>query len=212
VTTTSPAGERRRYDNTLRRERAAQTRRRIVSAGAELLSASSIRDWRTVTMRAVAERAGVNQRTVYRHFPNERALRDAVLHHIEQEAGIDLSRMRLEDVADVAARVFRSLSRYAPPTRSALDPTLEEAKQRQQDALLAAVSAHTQGWPPEDRTLVAAAFDILWAPASYERLLLNWGLDPEEAIGAATWVIGLVEDAIREGRRPANAKGHRSPR
>src|SRR5690606_23228727 len=58
----------RRYDSALRRERALATRARIVTAGCELLQASSLRDWRGVTIRAVAERAGVNERTVYRHF------------------------------------------------------------------------------------------------------------------------------------------------
>src|SRR3546814_2683945 len=68
--------ERRSYDSTLRRERAALTRDRIVAAGCELLQGSSIRDWRGLTIRAVAERAGVNARTVYRHLGNERGLQD----------------------------------------------------------------------------------------------------------------------------------------
>jgi AcrR family transcriptional regulator len=199
---TPAAPTRRPYDNTLRRERAEQTRLRIVRAGAELLRTSSMRDWRTVTMRAVAERAGVNQRTVYRHFPNERALRDAVLHHFEQEAGIELSSMSLDDVGDVTARIFGSISRYAPPVGPTLDPTLAEAKQRMQDALRAAVAAATVGWSAEERTLAAAAIDLLWAPTSYERLLLNWDLEHEEAIRVVAWLIDLVEAAIRDGRHP----------
>jgi AcrR family transcriptional regulator len=202
VTPAAPTRARRPYDNTLRRERAEQTRQRIVRAGAELLRTSSMRDWRTVTMRAVAERAGVNQRTVYRHFPNERTLRDAVLHHIEQEAGIELSSMSLDDVGDVTARIFRSISRYAPPVGPTLDPTLAEAKQRMQDALRAAVAADTVGWSAEERTMAAAAIDLLWAPTSYERLLLNWDLEHEEAIRVVDWLIDLVAAAIREGRHP----------
>ena len=44
---TDPA--RRPYDSTLRRQRAGETRERIVAAGSDLLRGSSIRDWRTVT-------------------------------------------------------------------------------------------------------------------------------------------------------------------
>ena len=84
----APARARRRYDTTLRRQQAAGTRERIVAAGSALLHRSPIRDWRSLTLRAVAERAGVNERTVYRHFANERALRDAVMHRLEEEAGI----------------------------------------------------------------------------------------------------------------------------
>jgi hypothetical protein len=30
----------------------------------------------------------------------------------------------------------------------------------------------------------------------------DWELEPKEAIRGLTWVIGLVEEAIRRGRRP----------
>ena len=63
-----------------------------------------------------------------------------------------------------------------------------------------------EGWRPEDRALAAAMFDVLWAVGSYERLVLDWQLDREEAIRAITWVIGLVEEAVRTGQRPPWAK------
>jgi len=202
VTATQPIRPRRRYESALRRERAAQTRERIVTAGAELLRGSSIRDWDGVTIRAVAERAGVNERTVYRHFANERALRDAVIYRLEQDAGIDLAQMQLEDVADVTARILRLVSAHPLDTRPPLDPTLVEASRRQHDALLGAVAERAPRWPAADRTIAAAIFDVLWAVGSYERLVADWKFDPQQAIRALTWVIGLVEDAIRDGRRP----------
>ncbi|MEW6273457.1 MAG: helix-turn-helix domain-containing protein [Thermodesulfobacteriota bacterium] len=193
---------RRPYDARLRRERAAGTRERIVAAGCELLRGSSIRDWRALTLRAVAERAGVNERTVYRHFANERALRDAVMHRLEQQAGIDLAGLRLEDVADVTARIFAHVSTYPRESRPQLDPTLSEAGQRQRRALLAAVTARTPRWRESDRTVAAALFDVFWSVASYERLVADWQLDREQAIRGMTWVVRLVEEAIRDGRRP----------
>ena len=44
--------------------------------------------------------------------------------------------------------------------------------------------------------------DVLWSVVSYERLVADWQLDPEDAIRGLTWVIGLVEDAVRGRRRP----------
>lgn len=209
MTSTPRTGTRRRYDNSLRRERATQTRDRIVAAGAELLRESSIRDWRGVTIRAVAERAGVNERTVYRHFANERALRDAVMHRLEQEVGVDLAELRLGDVADVAARILRHVSGYPLSPRPPLDPTLVEANRRQHDALLAAVKEHAERWTSADRTVAAAMLDVLWAVGSYERLVNDWQLDRDEAIRGITWTIELVEDAIRDGRRPPRARAKR---
>jgi hypothetical protein len=45
-------------------------------------------------------------------------------------------------------------------------------------------------------------FDVLWSVVSYEKLITDWGLEPNEAISGLTWVIGLVREAIREGPRP----------
>ena len=201
----------RQYDNSRRRALAAQTRDRIVLAGAELVRGSSIRDWRSVTMRAVAARANVNERTVYRHFPNERALRDAVMQSLEEQVGIDLDALRLGDVAAAGARIFEFVSTWGRARGRAnvpLDPTLVDANRRQHDALLSAVKEHAARWPSSDRTIAAATLDLLWAVGSYERLVHDWQLDHDDAVRAITWAIGLVEDAVRDGNRPPRA--HRS--
>jgi AcrR family transcriptional regulator len=196
------APARRRYDSALRRQRASKTRDRIVTAGCELLSASAIRDWRGLTVRAVAERAGVNERTVYRHFANERGLRDAVMHRLEQQAGIDLDGLRLEGIADAARRIVTVVASHPVEPQASLDPTLTAAGRRQREALLRALEPHTAGWTDADRSVAAAMFDVLWGVAAYERLAADWGLDRDEAIAGITWVIGLIHDAVREGRAP----------
>lgn len=201
-TPADPAEGRRPYDTTLRRERAAGTRERIVAAGSELLHRSSIRDWRSLTIRAVAERAGVNERTVYRHFGNERGLRDAVMHRYEEEAGIDLQDMKIEDVAEVAARIFDHVSSFPIERQTPLDPTLLDASIRQRGALLGAVADRTAGWAESDRKIAAGVFDVLWSVASYERLVVDWDLGRDRAIAGLSWVIGLVTDAVRRGHAP----------
>ena len=52
-------------------------------------------------------------------------------------------------------------------------------------------------------------FDVLWSPVSFERLAMDWELDAADAIAGITWVIGLVEDAIRHGRRPSDESDSR---
>ena len=192
----------RPYDGTLRRERAAETRERILDAGSELIHRTSVRDWKKLTIRAVAERAGVNERTVYRYFGNERGLRDAVLHRNEEEAGIDLEGMELEDVGTVASQIFDHVAQYPREPRPPLDPTLTAAKDRQQQALLAAVTERAGSWSAEDRSTAAAALDALWSVATYERLVVDWGIDHDRAVEGITWVIALVEQAVRDGRGP----------
>jgi AcrR family transcriptional regulator len=208
MTSRAPAPARRRYDNTLRRERAAQTRERIVTSGAELLRESPVRDWRSLTVRSIAQRAGINERTVFRHFASERALRDAVMHRQEQDAGIDLAQLSIDGIGDAAARILRYVAAYPTGPAPDLEPTLADASRRQHQALIRAVEAHAEGWAPADRTLAAAMLDVLWAVSSYERLVIDWHLDSEEAIRGITWVIGLLQQAILDGspapkRKPA---------
>ncbi len=192
----------RPYDGTLRRERAAETRDKILDAGSELIHKTSVRDWKKLTVRAVAIRAGVNERTVYRHFGSERGLRDAVMQRNEQEAGIELAGMHLEDVATVAAQIFDHVAQYPREPRPPLDPTLMAAKDRQHQALLAAVGPEVGKWSEERQVVVAALLDALWSVATYERLAVDWNVDHQRAVAGISWVIGLVEEAVRHGRGP----------
>ena len=198
-----PLTQGRPYNGTLRRERAAETRERILVAASELLHRSSVRDWKKLTVRAVAERAGVNERTVYRYFGSEQGLRDAVMHRNEQEAGIELAGMALEDIATVATQIFEHVSQYPREPRPPLDPTLIDANRRQKEALLNAVAARAGDWTDEDRIMAAAIFDVLWSVAAYERLVVDWDTGHEGAIRGISWVIGLVEEAVRDGRGPS---------
>ena len=68
----------RKYELKRRAERQDETRRRIVEATVRLHE--SVGPART-TVSAVAERAGVQRLTVYRHFPDERALLAACSGH-----------------------------------------------------------------------------------------------------------------------------------
>lgn len=153
-------------------------------------------------MKAAAERAGVTERTVYRYFPSERDLRDAVMARLEVDAGVDLEGMSVERVQDVAARIFEYISAFPLERRRPMDPTLAAAGARQRDALLHAVENATTAWSGADRTVAAALLDVLWSPASFQRLVVDWHLDPGDAIAATTWAIGLIQRALAEGPPP----------
>lgn len=201
------AGSGRRYDNRLRRQRASDTRDRIVAAGCDLIRGMSVRDWKGLTIRLVAEQAAVNESTVYRHFGSEHGLKDAVMRQLEHQSGIDLDRLTLGDVTDVAARLIAVVSSHPLASPAPLDETLTETGRRQREALVRAVATETPGWTTAERRTAAAMIDVLWAVAAYERLAVDWGLSSDQAIDGVTWVVGLVEEAVRQGRRPAPGSG-----
>ncbi len=194
--------EPRRYESPVRRQRAAETRERILTAGSELVHGFSRWDWRELTVRAVARRAGVNERTVYRHFSTERDLHDAVMGRLQEEAGDPLDGLTLEGFAAVVGRLFAYLSSFATAPRTTTDPTFVAVDERRRQALLAAVEPSTGAWSETDREMAAALLDVLWSVPAYERLVAVWGLDTDQATDAITGLIGLLVEAVRDGRRP----------
>ncbi len=196
------AEARRPYDSPVRRAQAAQTRDRIVAAGAELVHSHPRWDWREVTVRAVAQKAGVNERTVYRYFASERDLHEAVIRRLEEEAGKPLTGLDLEGLPDVTARLYSYLASFAMRSQPVPNPTLAEIDQRRRDALRAAVGPATADWPEADREMAAAMFDLLWTVNAYDRLISVWGLDADQASRAVAGVVRLLVEAIHEGRIP----------
>jgi AcrR family transcriptional regulator len=199
---TSSATERRPYDSPVRRHRQAETRERIVTAGSELARSFQEWDWRRLTFRAVAERAGVSERTVYRYFANERELHDAVMARLHQEAGVAYDDLELEDLPPLAATVFASLSSFAARYPQAASP-FPSVEQKRREAIAAAIDGAARDWSESDRRKAVAVLDVVWSIPSFERMVTTWQLQPEEASAALTWLIGLVTDAIREDRRPS---------
>jgi AcrR family transcriptional regulator len=197
-----PEPERRKYDSPVRRRQAAETRERIVAAGSALVHGFERWDWRELTVRAVAREAGISERTVYRHFADETALRDAVMQRLHEEAGVSVEGLEVERFGELTGRVFAYLASFEAKPRPFGDPTFAATDQAIRDALVAAVAPATTGWPATDRALAAAVLDVLLSLPTYERLTGAWGLEPEQAARAARWVIGLVEQALAEGRRP----------
>ncbi|MGF7236776.1 MAG: TetR/AcrR family transcriptional regulator [Frankia sp.] len=204
---TASGPERRRYDSPLRRQRASETRRRILDAGSALAHAFPTWDWRGLTVGAVAERAGVNKTTVYRHFPTERDLHDAIMLRLEDEAGISYEGLELENLNALVERAFGHLSAFA--ARPEIDENPADhpgyvADQRRRDALLQAVIPATTGWSDAERRMATAILDLLWSRTSHERLTEVWKLDADQATQAVTWGISFLVNTIRDGRRPGS--------
>jgi len=186
----------------VRRRQAAETRARIVGAGSELVHEFDSWHWDALTFRAVAERAGVGERTVYRHFPTERHLHDAVMARLEEEAGVIYEGLDLASLPVITARVFSSRRSFA--AHEAIDVSedslLVEVDQRRRDALLHAVTSATPTWTELERRRVAALLDVVWSMPAYERLVGAWDFDGDDATDAITWLMSLLTQVIDEGR------------
>lgn len=183
------------------------TRRRITEAAVELHT--SVGPART-TVSAVAERAGVQRHTVYRHFPTEEELFAACSAHFDELHPMpDGSAWRGE--ADPAVRLETALAQlydhYAETahmwTNVLRDAELVEAIPK----TMAPVERHldeivrllTSGWGARGarRTLLNAAIRHAIDFRTWETLVQRGGIS---AAQGARLMRALVEDALRPPR------------
>lgn len=196
--------KRRAYDSPARRQQAAQTRDRIVSAGAALAHGFASWNWGELTFRAVAERAGVGERTVYRHFPTERLLHDAVMQRLEDDAGFTYEDVTLDNITAVTGQVFAALQRFSVSnsSQSPDDATFTGVDRRRREALTRAVSGATPHWSQDQRDVVAGLLDVLWHVPNYERLVGPWNVPGADATAALAWLMDKVLAAIADDDPP----------
>jgi AcrR family transcriptional regulator len=117
----------RKYELKKRAEQMGETRQRITEAAIELHG--SVGPSRT-TMSAVAERAGVERRTLYRHFPNEADLFEACsTHYFAANPWPDLDgRRAVRDPEERLERALDELYAYYECTEPMFSNVLRDAE------------------------------------------------------------------------------------
>jgi AcrR family transcriptional regulator len=202
--------KRRTYQLKLRAERQRRTRQRIVEAAVALHEQLGPRH---TTISALAERAGVQRLTVYRHFPDDQALFAACsAHWFGLNPPPDAQAWR--DLADPAARsraalgaLYAYFRRTARMWRSvyrdlealpALEKPMAQAKAYMEDVAGDLLAAWRPG-PGARRTLKAALGHCV-AFATWESLAREGLRDAEMADAAVRWLEALANQRAAAGR------------
>jgi len=117
----------RKYEKKRRAEAEAQTRLRITESAVELHGTLGPAQ---TTMSAVAEHAGVRRSTLYRHFPDERALFGACsVHWAESNPPQDISRWeQIEDPEERLAQALEEMYAYYRRSGGMIDRLLRDEK------------------------------------------------------------------------------------
>ncbi len=199
----SAPAKRRAYNSPKRQQQSLRTRQRIIEGGAALVHEFSEWNWKHLTYRAVSERSGVSERTIYRHFPTDEQLKNAVMQHLVKESGVDLEDFQLADFSDAVAKMFTYLASFAiQPAAVPDEPAFVSMDTQRREVLEGAVRRAAPSWPDEQVRSAAAALDTFWNPPALERLALVWGLSPDQATATTSWVIELIVDAIQRNSPP----------
>lgn len=192
----------RRYRSPLRASQAAKNREKILAAAADLVRGLPSWDWRGLTVQAVADRAGVARRTVYRHFPSENDLRAHLAQWLRDRAGVRYEGADFDALPEIAVRVVGALADF-PDIPLAVTPKPFPAFDAERvEGIRQAVASGAPSWGVKEREGAAAALDAIWAVPVHQILLRDWGLRPDEAFRVQRWLHDLVVEAISAGRPP----------
>jgi AcrR family transcriptional regulator len=202
------------YHSPLRESQAAATRERIVEACVTLMQRGA-----DLTYAAVAAAAGVQERTVYRHFPKkedlEAALWDWIVAHLTHA---DFAARTEEQLVAAMRASFAGFDANAPLIQAMLhSPQGLDVRRRQQPMrramFEACVDSVVPGTPPQVRHRAAAVLQVLYSAAAWDLLRSFWEMDATDAadaidLGIRSLLTGLRLDVGRETASQRAASHH----
>jgi AcrR family transcriptional regulator len=204
MSTESIQASKRRYRKRRRAEQEEETRLRITEAAVDLHG--SLGPART-TISAVAERAGVQRATVYRHFPDEEALFGACSAHWRARhplpdltewaaVGDPSERLRIA-LGDLYAWYERGEGMLEKTTRdAALVPAMRPAVESMGSWFAEALATIVRGRPERDarRRRVEAAVGHAVTFATWRSLVREQNLSNSEVVDLMSGLVNLAAE------------------
>jgi AcrR family transcriptional regulator len=183
----------------------AETTTRILDAAIEEMSANELEG---LTMSGVAQRAGVTERTVFRHFPSREALIAAVWPRMQARVRSRGFPTTAQDLIDTPPHLFPEFDKEEGLVRaSAYSAAGREVRMRanpeRQKAMRACVRDAFPDIAEPELTRLAAIVQLIDSAYAWAVMKEFWGLSGEDAGKAASEAI-----AVLLGRRPAHLQQH----
>ncbi|MGE0829386.1 MAG: TetR/AcrR family transcriptional regulator, partial [Hyphomonadaceae bacterium] len=173
------------------------------AAAASLLGEHGAADG--ITVKAVAERAGVTEMTVYRHFPTRDHLLQGLWRHLNDEMGPGLGIPEsTAELLDQHDRLFSGFDRVAPQIVASIStPQGREMRaalnKQRKKAFAAIVDEIAPKLDASQKTAAAAVLQLLHSAYAWDSLREQWGLNGKAAGKATRWAIeALLQDLRRK--------------
>lgn len=192
----------KRDNPTLRDKQAAATRDHILGAAFELLVEHPDRPF---SHEAVAEAAGVGARTVYRYFPAQADLFEALWAQVRERSGTVFPTTEAE-VLPKLSRLYRAFEENEKLVRAVLSSPAgagvrargaEEGRTSFEQSLREVMRGRKAGACRRAR----AVFQGVHSGPFWQMLRDRGGLSGPEAIAAASWAAQALLDTLRREQR-----------
>lgn len=190
---------------TLHEKRQDLTRGLILDGAFALLKEGAVPE---LTVRAVAQHAGMSERTVFRYFPARDALLDAVADYLRAHMATPALQVTLDGLLAAPGVLYRAFEERADHTRAALHPDLVgRVRSQQADVRWKAVHGLLESIAPQagaaQRRIAAAnvCYHLTASSWNYYRTAFGFGL--EESIACAETAVSQALQGL--GAAPGKA-------
>lgn len=197
-------GEKRGYHSPLRERQARDTRDSILGAAADLIVDEGLEGF---SMRAVADRASVSERTVYHHFPNRQALLDGFTAWVDEqlrERRLQIDPRDIEDLPGRIAAIFRAFDDIGAPARamarlSAADGMRSAEYRERTEAFRERLAELLEPLPDEEAERCFALIRHIVSSTTWLTLRDEFGLSPDDTARAIAWALETLLEDLRRG-------------
>lgn len=192
------------YDSPLRRRQQAATRDTILEAASAIVEERGLDG---LSYAAVAARAGVQERTIYRHFPTRADLLDSFWAWVNREAGIAGFPRDEGELRRLPPEVYEGFDRRAGMMAALVYSEAGRGfrlrvNAERQTAYRAALADRLRGLDPAVADRVCAVMQLLYSATAWATMRDFWQLDGRAAGETVAWAIECLLAAIENGDVP----------
>ncbi|MDX2185747.1 MAG: TetR/AcrR family transcriptional regulator [Opitutaceae bacterium] len=192
--------QRRAYQSPVREAQAAQTRERILEALGRIIGETGNSD---VLFDRLAEVAGVQRRTVFRHFENRDVLLRAFWTWLNARITSQVLPETESQLVDLPVEAFEGLDRHENLIRASLHSEAGRelrhgALPERRAAFAKAIAPSAQGLSAAERRKLEGAIHVLYSASAWELLKDYCGMSGREAGQTVSWAIRALLSQARQ--------------
>jgi AcrR family transcriptional regulator len=201
----------RPYASVLRDQQSSATRSMILDAVAGMFAQKPTEELST---KQIAERAGVSEPTIYRHFPDREALINALAHRLLDRADAERGPRRietLEDFIDEVGWYFEQSDAHVSEAMAdamlSADPRrLSDRTRKRLQEIDGAVRKSLPELSPRDQHRIAALLRTIASAPTWLRMREEFGLASSESAPLVVWALKTLVQAARKGTLPKSGR------
>jgi AcrR family transcriptional regulator len=184
----------------LKERHGALTRQLILEAAVAELEAGSLA---ALTLRGVAARANLAERTIFRYFATRDELLDAVADEVSRRLELPQLPATAAELVDTPRALYRAFEAHAALIRSVLRSELfDRIRESAARARWIGVSKLVDAWAPDrsarERKLVSANIRYLLSATSWHYYRFYFGFSQEDSVAAAEMAVRLALKSLRD--------------